>query len=122
MNKNTYINMRINDEIKKESESILNELGLSLSNAIDLYLAQIIKERGIPFEVRLAKRAEEEKKLKLAKIINSLGGVENINKYQKIINLYAKGDISYDVALYAIKRELANDWTLRLWRDKCINK
>lgn len=109
MNKNTYINMRINDEIKKESESILNELGLSLSNAIDLYLAQIIKERGIPFEVRLAKRAEEEKKLKLAKIINSLGGVENINKYQKIINLYAKGDISYDVALYAIKRELAND-------------
>lgn len=108
MKKNTYINMRINDEIKRESESILSELGLSLSNAIDLYLAQIIKERGIPFEVRLAKRAEEEKKLNLVKTINSLGGVESANKYRKIISLYSKGDISYDVALYAIKRELAN--------------
>ncbi len=34
--------MRVNSTIKKESEEILNELGLSFSSAIDLYLIQII--------------------------------------------------------------------------------
>ena len=105
MIKNAYINMRVNDEIKSESESVLNELGLSLSGAIDLFLIQIIKERGIPFYVKLPSQTEEERKLKLASVINSLGGVEINDDFKKIINLYAKGDIDYDVALYAIKRK-----------------
>lgn len=105
MIKNAYINMRVNEDIKTESESVLSELGLSLSSAIDLYLIQIIKERGIPFDVKLPKQEEEEKKLKLAKVINSLGGVEIKDEFKKIISLYVKGDIDYEVALYAIKRE-----------------
>lgn len=109
MIKDDYINMRVNSSIKKESEQILNELGLSISNAIDLYLIQIIKERGIPFNLKLAKTEELEKKTKLVNIVNSLGGVEIKQELQKIINLYAKGDISYDVALYAIKREFKNE-------------
>ncbi|MFA5687403.1 MAG: type II toxin-antitoxin system RelB/DinJ family antitoxin [Acholeplasmataceae bacterium] len=109
MIKDGYINMRVNNEIKKESEGILNELGLSLSTAIDLYLMQIIKERGIPFEIKLLKEEEAAKRLKLAKVVNSLGGVDIKSKYQRIINLYAKGDISYDVAVYAIKEALHNE-------------
>lgn len=105
MIKNAYINIRVNSDVKNESEAVLNELGLSLSSAIDMYLIQIIKERGIPFYVKLPKEEEEQKRLKLAKVINSLGGVEIKNEYNKIISLYVKGDIDYDVALYAIKRE-----------------
>lgn len=109
MIKDDYINMRVNSKIKKESEEVLNELGLSISSAIDLYLIQIIKERGIPFNLKLAKVEEQEKKIKLVNIVNSLGGVELNKNLQKIINLYAKGDISYDVALYAIKKEFKNE-------------
>lgn len=105
MIKNAYINMRVNEKIKSESESVLNELGLSLSGAIDLFLIQIIKERGIPFDVKLPSQEEEMRKMKLASVINSLGGVEINDDFKKIINLYAKGDIDYDVALYAIKRK-----------------
>ena len=108
MIKDTNINVRVNSGIKAKSESILNELGLSLSSAIDLYLAQIIKERGIPFDIKLPNEDEIEKALKMRKIINSLGGVETDTKYDKIIYLFAKGDISYDVALYAIKEEFKN--------------
>lgn len=105
MTKNAYINMRVNDEIKTQSESVLNELGLSLSGAIDLFLIQVIKERGIPFEIKLPNQVEEERKMKLASVINSLGGVEIEDDLKKIINLYAKSDIDYEVALYAIKRK-----------------
>ncbi len=106
MIKDDFINMRVSSKIKKEAEEILKELGLSISSAIDLYLIQIIKERGIPFELKLAKKEELEKEIKLVNIVNSLGGVEVNKDLQKIISLYAKGDINYDVALYAIKKEL----------------
>lgn len=109
MVKNSYINMRVNNKIKTESEEILGKLGLSLSSAIDLYLIQIIKENGIPFDVKLPKEEEISKRLRLARVVNSLGGVEIKEKYQKIINLYARGDISYNVAVFAIKEAYKNE-------------
>ncbi len=57
----------------------------------------------------MAKVEEQEKKIKLVNIVNSLGGVKINKDLQKIINLYAKKDISYDVALYAIKKEFKNE-------------
>lgn len=109
MIKNAYINMRINEKLKKDSESILNELGLSISSAIDLFLIQVINKRGIPFEVSLPNKEKTERKIEFAKSINTLGGVELIPKLSKIIDLYAEGDISYDVAVFAIKEEFKND-------------
>lgn len=44
--------VRINDNIKKEVTPILEDLGLSLSEAINLYLHQIKLNNGIPFEVK----------------------------------------------------------------------
>ncbi|OQC09825.1 MAG: RelB antitoxin [Tenericutes bacterium ADurb.Bin087] len=103
MLKDTNINVRVNSTTKKETEAILNELGLSLSSAIDLYLAQIIKTRGIPFDIKLPNKENAEKILQIGKIINSLGGASTTPELNKIIELYAQNDISYDVAVYAIK-------------------
>lgn len=47
MIKDSYINMRVNNDLKKQTEDILNALGLTLSGAIDLFLMQIIQERGL---------------------------------------------------------------------------
>lgn len=44
--------VRINDDIKKEIMPILEDLGLSLSEAINLYLHQIKLNNGIPFDVK----------------------------------------------------------------------
>lgn len=108
MIKDSYINMRVNNDLKKQTEDILNALGLTLSGAIDLFLMQIIQERGIPFEIKLPTEEEVTKRLQLARVVNSLGGVKVTEKYQKIINLYAKGDITYDVAVFAIKEAYGN--------------
>lgn len=50
-NKTSAINIQIDSNVKKEATMILTELGLSMSSAINLFLKQVIKKNGIPFEV-----------------------------------------------------------------------
>ena len=44
--------VRINDNIKKEVTPILEDLGLSLSEAINIFLHQVKLHNGIPFELK----------------------------------------------------------------------
>ena len=44
--------VRINDNIKNEITPILNDLGLSLSEAINIFLHQIKLNNGLPFAVK----------------------------------------------------------------------
>ena len=53
MLKTDVINMRISPEIKGEVDSILARLGLSTTDAINIFLSQVILRGGLPFEVRL---------------------------------------------------------------------
>lgn len=40
-------------DLKKQAETILQELGIPLSVAYDLFYRQIVTYRGLPFDVRL---------------------------------------------------------------------
>ena len=53
MAKNSNINVRTTEDIKKGAEVILNGLGLNISSAVNLFLKQVINYRGIPFDLRL---------------------------------------------------------------------
>ena len=50
-NKTSAINIQIDSNVKKDATMVLTELGLSMSSAINLFLKQVIKRNGIPFEV-----------------------------------------------------------------------
>ena len=45
------INVNVDSETKKEAADILNQLGLNMSTAINMFLVQVIQKRGIPFEI-----------------------------------------------------------------------
>ena len=45
------VRARIDEELKVDVEHVLGELGLSISEAISLFMAQIKLRRGIPFEI-----------------------------------------------------------------------
>ncbi|WP_338994723.1 type II toxin-antitoxin system RelB/DinJ family antitoxin [Fusobacterium polymorphum] len=47
------INIRVNDEVKKEAEIIFKSLGLNMSVAINLFLKKCINEKGIPFDLKI---------------------------------------------------------------------
>ncbi|MBQ9887270.1 MAG: type II toxin-antitoxin system RelB/DinJ family antitoxin [Lachnospiraceae bacterium] len=44
---------RIEPDIKEQAESILAELGVPASNAINMFYKQIILQKGLPFAVKL---------------------------------------------------------------------
>ena len=47
----TQISIRIDEELKKNVEDVLNDMGLSMSSAITVFLKKVCKERRIPFEI-----------------------------------------------------------------------
>jgi addiction module RelB/DinJ family antitoxin len=49
MPKTTNIYARVEPELKEQAEAVLSEIGLPMSNAITLFLKQIVLRRGIPF-------------------------------------------------------------------------
>lgn len=44
---------RVDPETKEQAEKILNELGIPMSNAVGMFLKQVVLQRGIPFEIKL---------------------------------------------------------------------
>lgn len=44
---------RVDPETKEQAEVILSQLGIPMSNAIGMFLKQIVMHRGIPFEMKL---------------------------------------------------------------------
>ena len=48
----TPIQIRIEESTKKQAVELLEGLGLNLSDAVNMFLRQVILQRGIPFEVK----------------------------------------------------------------------
>jgi DNA-damage-inducible protein J len=46
------IRSRIEPDLKDEAQAILGRVGLNISDAIRLFLRQVVVARGLPFEVR----------------------------------------------------------------------
>lgn len=46
------VRSRISHELKRDAEAVLNNLGLTISDGIRLFLTQVATHRAIPFEIR----------------------------------------------------------------------
>ena len=46
------INIRVDDKIKREAETLFDSLGLTMSSAIMVFLRKSIAEHGIPFRIQ----------------------------------------------------------------------
>lgn len=44
--------MRIDPPLKEESSRALEDLGLTLSGAVTIFLKAVVREQGLPFEVK----------------------------------------------------------------------
>ncbi len=49
----TNLNIRTDKEIKEQAEMIFSDLGLNMTTAINIFLRTIIREQGIPFNLKL---------------------------------------------------------------------
>jgi len=75
------ISVRVDDDVKKNAEEACDELGLSMSAAINIYLKKLGREKRIPFEVSADPFYSEANMARLRKSIADLNaGKGNAHK------------------------------------------
>lgn len=53
MTKTSNIYVRVEPNIKEQAEMVLEQLGIPMSNAVSIFLRQVVMQNGLPFEVKL---------------------------------------------------------------------
>ena len=47
------VNIRIDDGIKDKADFLFNELGLNMTTAINIFIRQVVRQGGIPFDINI---------------------------------------------------------------------
>lgn len=92
---------RVEPEIKEQAESVLNQLGIPMSNAIGMFLRQVVIQRGIPFEMKLSAKkplvmSELTKEQFDAEIAKGMDDIENGRVYS-VEEVYEEMHRSYGI-------------------------
>jgi DNA-damage-inducible protein J len=53
MSSSATVQVRVDERTKAQAKKVLSDLHLSMSEAICLFLRQVVLHRGIPFEVKI---------------------------------------------------------------------
>lgn len=92
MAKTSNINIRIEPEKKQEAEELFQSFGISVTDAINIFLSQAIMEGGFPFEIKQKRyNHETEKAMQEAKDI--ISGKLKAKSYESINELIKDLDL-----------------------------
>ena len=80
MAKTSSMHIRVEPQVKKEVERILNTLGMTSAEAINIFLKQIILNSGIPFEIKTPQFSDE--------MLESLAEAEEIERHPENYKSY----------------------------------
>ncbi len=73
------INIRLDDDLKKKSEIIFDELGLSTTAALTMFLKAVVRTNGIPFALEIPNKST----LKAFKEVEDISsGKRKVKKYK----------------------------------------
>ena len=50
---NSEIRVRISPDLKNQATAVLSQCGLTISDAVRLFLEQVVKRDGLPFEIKM---------------------------------------------------------------------
>ena len=84
----TNLNLRLDTEVKSQVESILNDMGMNFTTAVNIYFKQILRIGEIPFKIKVD--------VPNAETLKAMEEAENIIK-------------SPDTKYYSSARELFDD-------------
>ena len=56
------LSVRVNADIKQKAEAVFEQLGLSLSAGVNIYLTRVAKQRRLPFDLNMDEQNEQESK------------------------------------------------------------
>ena len=89
------LNIRMDPEIKAEAEALFSTFGMTVSNAVNIFLHQSLLEGGLPFAVRQPRyNAETEAAMAEARAI--LDGRIPAKRYDSVQDMMAAIDAGAD--------------------------
>ena len=53
--KDTSITIKISKDLKNNSQDVLNDIGMTMSGAITVFLTQLVNDNGLPFRPQCKK-------------------------------------------------------------------
>ncbi|MFH2061389.1 MAG: type II toxin-antitoxin system RelB/DinJ family antitoxin [Candidatus Beckwithbacteria bacterium] len=77
-----YLQVRLDPQTKSQAESVLSQMGLTMTQAVKLYLRQIIMRKSIPFPIVIPAEkmphATKEEELMIKKSLNQISQGDSI--------------------------------------------
>lgn len=73
----TLVNIRIDEDLKRNMEEICKELGITISAAFNIFAKKVVREKRIPFEVS----------------IDPFYSIDNINAIKKSLKQLNEGKV-----------------------------
>lgn len=79
------ISLRVDDELKRGAEETLNDIGLSMSTAINIFLKTVVRENRIPFELSADPFYSKENMKELERRVHAVRSGESTLKEHELI-------------------------------------
>ena len=79
------ISLRVDDELKRDAEKTLNDIGLSMSTAINIFLKTVVRENRIPFELSADPFYSKENMKELERRVHAVHSGESTLKEHELI-------------------------------------
>ena len=81
------INLRVDDEIKRCAERTLEDIGLSMSAAINIFLKAVVRENRIPFELSADPFYSRENMMELERRVEAVHSGKSSLKEHELIEV-----------------------------------
>ena len=82
MAKTAMITTRVDPDLKADAEKVLSKLGISTTEAINLFLSQVRLRRGLPFDVKIPNKTTM-KAMKDAEDGRNLSSYDSLDEFFK---------------------------------------
>jgi DNA-damage-inducible protein J len=82
MSKTATVRARIEPELKEEVENLFHELGLSTTDAINIFFKQVKLRHGLPFEVSIPNELTQ-------KVLNDADEGKNLTRHKSTDDMFS---------------------------------
>ena len=86
MNKTATVRARIEPDLKEEVEDLFHELGLSTTDAINIFYRQVKLRNGLPFEVAIPNKLTE-------KVLKETDEGKNLIRHKNTDDMFDRNNI-----------------------------
>lgn len=81
------INLRVDDDVKRGAERTFDEIGLSMSTAINIFLKKVVRENRIPFELSADRFYSEDNMAELERRVANIRSGKSVLREHELIEV-----------------------------------